>query len=216
MKIVLAFEGMDGAGKSSLASFTRRLCQDSNQSCTLVGRRGTYADPVVARLTKLLQEGATQLTPHADISVRVAREYQRAYLAASAPADVVVLDRFVLSILSLARIQGHEIKPVHGLLKDVAARAHLFATVFVHCPFETASERVQERTAGLLSRGQKSQRFLRRLAELLEDDFERGLLTGQQWPVDNSHSLEEAQEQLAAYLLPHLRKDAGQPTAPAK
>src|SRR5207245_743511 len=106
MKIVLAFEGMDGSGKTSLAVFTRKLCEQHNQRYTLLGRREAYASPLVGRLTGLLHEEAANLVPQADIAVRLAREYQRAALAAAAPSGVVVLDRFVLSLLSLARFHG--------------------------------------------------------------------------------------------------------------
>ena len=61
MKIVLAFEGMDGSGKTSLALFTRELCEEHNQRYTLLGRREAYASPLVGRLTGLLHEEAANL-----------------------------------------------------------------------------------------------------------------------------------------------------------
>src|SRR5437588_8813120 len=106
MKIVLAFEGMDGSGKTSLAVFTSKLCEQHNQRYTLIGRRESYSSPLVGKLTGLLHEEAANLTPHADIAVRIAREYQRAALAAAVPSGIVVLDRFVLSLVALARFHG--------------------------------------------------------------------------------------------------------------
>jgi hypothetical protein len=46
------------------------------------------------------------------------------------------------------------------------------------------------------------------MAQYVQDDFEDGILTGQQWSVDNSRTLEEAEEQVADYLLPYLVKPA--------
>jgi hypothetical protein len=40
----------------------------------------------------------------------------------------------------------------------------------------------------------------------MEEDFQRGHLTGQQWRVDNSGSLEVAEAQVTAYLLPYFRQ----------
>ena len=47
---------------------------------------------------------------------------------------------------------------------------------------------------------------MRRMAQGMEEDFQRGILTGQQWLVENAQALELAQEQLAGYLLPYLQK----------
>jgi thymidylate kinase len=204
MKIVLAFEGIDGSGKSSLVRFTRALCEHHGHKFTAVGRSKSAASPLVGRLTQLIQEEMACLTPRADLFVRVARDYQRAYLAAVEPTGVVVLDRFVLSTLALARLRGQEVAPMVEVLKDVAERAHLSATVFVHCPFEVARRRVRKRETGVVPEGHPAEGILRRLPELMEQDFLEGLLTGKRWPVDNSGGLEEAERQVANYLLPLL------------
>ena len=46
----------------------------------------------------------------------------------------------------------------------------------------------------------------RAVAEFLQEDFQRGLLTGQQWIVDNSQTLQVAEDQLVHYLLPFFLK----------
>jgi thymidylate kinase len=206
MKIVLAFEGMDGSGKTSLAVFTRELCEEHNQRYTLLGRREAYASPLVGRLTGLLHEEAANLLPQADIAVRLAREYQRAALASAVPSGVVVLDRFVLSLLSLARFHGLDPEPVVRSLQDISARSGLHATVFVKCPFDMARNRVKERSQGFTVRPSRDERFLRRMAQGMEEDFQRGILTGQQWLVENAEALELAEEQLAGYLLPYFQR----------
>src|SRR5436309_11648604 len=110
MKIVLAIEGVDGAGKSSLAALVKRLCEQNGQPFTLVGRREGTANPLVGRLSRLLREEAG-LAPQAALLIRLAREHQRAQLAAAVPSGVVVLDRFVLSILALVRLHGIDLFP---------------------------------------------------------------------------------------------------------
>jgi thymidylate kinase len=203
MKIVLAFEGIDGSGKSSLADFARRLCARQGQPFTAVGRRAATASPLVGRLTRLLQEETAALTPRADVFLRVGREYQRASLAAQVIRGVVVLDRFVLSTLALARVRKLPIEPVLPILEDVAARGHLFATVFVKCPWQEACRRVRKRRPGPKGNGKPG--FERKIAQLLEEDFRNGILTRNQWLVDNARSLEAAEQQVADYLLPYLR-----------
>jgi thymidylate kinase len=206
MTLILAFEGTDGAGKSTLVGTTKDRCEQFGRRFTAVGRREASASPAVGRLSKVLHEDTFTMLPHADVFVRIAREYHRAALAAAVPSGVVVLDRFVLSILALARYYGHDVGAIESILKDIAARAHLFATVLVQCPFELAASRVQERDKGSMLRNFGDDRVHRRLGELIQEDFRRGLLTGQQWLVDGSGDLQQADEQLTAYLLPYLQK----------
>ena len=204
MKIVLAIEGLDGAGKSSLAALVKRLCEQHGQSFTLIGRREATAGVLVGRLSRLLRE-ETRLAPQAALLIRLAREHHRADLAAAVPDGVVVLDRFVLSVLALVRLNGLDLFPFRTLLKEVATRAHLHATLFARCPFEVARSREQERDQGQAVNLGHGMTLQRRLGEFLEDDFQSGVLTGQQWPVDNAGSLEAAEVQLEDYLLPYLQ-----------
>lgn len=216
MKLVLAFEGLDGAGKSSLALHARRLCAEHGRRCTAIGRRESYANALIGRLTRVLHEDALGLSPAGETLVRMAREQERGCLAARVGPGLVVVDRFVLSALALARLHGQDVEAVTRLLREVTLRADLFATVFVSCPFEAARARVKERTQGVPLRRSRDERFLRRLGEFLDEDFRRGLLTGQQWPVDNGGRLEVAQEQLAGYLVPYLERTRPEPpTEPA-
>jgi thymidylate kinase len=206
MKIVVAIEGVDGSGKSSLAQFIQQLCQQHGRSCSLIGRRAGFISPAILKVSDLLREEVRNLTPHADVFLRIAREFQRAHMATLAPQGVVVLDRFVLTVLSLARIYGHDVELITQFLRDIAARADLRATIFVHCPFEVAWTRAGNRGDGLSSNKRRGEKLLRRVAEFMVEDFHRGLLTGQQWPVDNSKEFKDCEEQVANYLIPYLEE----------
>jgi thymidylate kinase len=203
-KIVLALEGVDGSGKSSLVAFARKMCAQHGCPFTAIGRSAASANPLVGRLTRFLQEEATGMTPRADLFLRIARDYQRANLAAQVPEGIVVLDRFVLSTLVLARIRKLSIDPIQEILGDIAGRIHLYATILVECPLAEAWKRVQERPPEQGPRGPENERFRRLAAELLEEEFGRGILTAKRWRVDNSGSPEVAQEQMARYLEPYL------------
>ena len=87
----------------------------------------------------------------------------------------MVLDRFVLTILSLIRIHGQDAELLTPLLREITMRANLHATIFVQCPFETATSRVKGRRQRLPS-GSKSEILLRRVAGYLEEEFHRGAL----------------------------------------
>jgi thymidylate kinase len=213
-KLVVALEGMDGAGKSSLALFARKLCEQHGQPFTLIGRREAYANPLIGRLTRLLAEEAGGLSPSAETCVRLAREHERAALTAQAHPGIVVLDRFVLSCLALARFHGQDVEPLTSLLREITYRANLHATVLVRVPFETAWDRVKARRQMLGHRKPLDENQMRRMATILEEEFERGQLTGQQWIVDNARSIVSAEEQLANYLAVHFQKGRARAAAP--
>jgi thymidylate kinase len=206
MKIVVAMEGMDGAGKSSLARFIQRLCAERGLRCSRIGRRTGYVSPSVAKLTQLLGEETGNLTAPAEIFARMAREHQRAHLAASAPPGIILLDRFVLTILAMARVHGLDIDLLLPLLREMVSKADLHATIFVTCPFDMGWRRVEQRNKGLSSVLRRGERMFRRVAEFIEEDFHFGILTGKQWMVDNSRTLQEAERQVAMHLLPYLQE----------
>jgi thymidylate kinase len=211
-KIVLAIEGIDGSGKSSLVESLARLCAKHGQRFTQVGRRDGNISPAIARLTQFLVEETRHLTPQGDVFLRIAREYERAQQAALTQSGLVVLDRFVLSVLALARVNGPDVRLVEPPLREIAEHAGLFATMFVQCPFEVARRRVQERRPQTWKKKERTERILQRMADCMREDFRRGHLTGQQWLVDNSASFAAAEEQAAGYLLPFLN-GAHKPTA---
>jgi thymidylate kinase len=209
MKLVIAIEGVDGSGKSSLAQYIQRLCEEHGQTCSLIGRRAGHITPTIARLSQVLRDEVRHLTPQADVFLRVAREYQRAGAAACVAEGIVLLDRFVLTVLSLARVYGQDVDGLIPFLRDIAGQATLQATIFVHCPFEVAWHRVERRRPGSSLR-RRAQGMLRQVADFMVEDFQSGLLTGEQWPVDNSGPFEQGQEQVAHYLLPHFEAARGQ------
>jgi thymidylate kinase len=204
-KLVLAIEGPDGSGKSSLIRFIKDFVEQQGRTFTWVARRGPYASTEVERMTRVLKDEKKVLTPEADFLIRVARDCQRARLAAQAPPGVVLLDRFVINDLSMIRSAGLDPGPFLGLLQGIKTQGQVDATVLVRCPFELASARVNLRDRDLHVRESRTESFLRKMAVYLEEEFERGILTGLKWPVDNSHSLAGAEQEVTSYLLPYLR-----------
>jgi thymidylate kinase len=203
-KIVVAIEGIDGSGKSSLVESLARRCAEQGWDFAQIGRREGAISPAIARLTQFLVEETRHLTPQGDVFLRVAREYERAQQAALARSGLVVLDRFVLSVLALARVNGPNVSLIEPALHEIVARAGLFATMFIECPFDEARRRVQERRPKTWKKRERTELVLRRMAECMRAEFDRGLLTGRQWLIDNSASFAAAEEQAAGYLMPHL------------
>src|SRR5262245_12511898 len=54
-KLVLAIEGPDGSGKSSLIRFMKDYVEQHGRTFTWIARRGPYASPEVERMTLMLK-----------------------------------------------------------------------------------------------------------------------------------------------------------------
>jgi thymidylate kinase len=212
LKLVVAIEGIDGAGKSSLARHIETLCARHDRQCMRIRRRSAGA---IGQLTQVLREQASTLTPQADIFLRIARAYQQAQWAAQATASVVVLNRFALSIFAAARAYGLDPSRFLPLLKNLVQSADVQATILVTCPLEIAWSRVTRRNSGSSPIRTVTEKRLRRMARSLQKGFRHPLLTGQRWLVDNSKTPHESQQQLADYLVPYLtqRQPTAQPAA---
>ncbi len=204
MKTVIAIEGIDGSGKSSLARHIQALCQTRKVPCTRVGRRSGYVTPLIAKLTRMLGEETRNLTTRAEICLRLAREHQRARLVERAPDGIVVLNRYVITLLSLARLYECDSDFLREELGTLVRGARLDATLFIRCPFEDAWARVTERNPRLSHPKMRTKPLLHKVARFMEEDFERGFLTAAQWRVENTGTLQEAEQQVTALLEPYL------------
>ena len=177
MKTVICIEGADGSGKSTLAKLLIGECQSRGLRCQVIGRRTEDSSADIGRITALSQELDKEAPPEAGFHLRIAREYMRAEECRRSEADVVVLDRFVLSVLSRIRTDGTKVQPYIEHLKDIVRRANLAATVFCDCPFETAWKRVTDEVqtggrAALSPKEAKGEQYLRLLHESMSTDFE--------------------------------------------
>jgi thymidylate kinase len=205
MKIVVAVEGIDGSGKSSVAQLVEELCASHKQPFTRIGRRTGLVNPAITKLTHVLGRESSHLTAQAEMFVRLGREAQRAHLASTVSTGIVLLDRFVLSVLAVARFHNQDAEQIYKHLKQIMVRADLHATVLVECPLEVAWSRVLVRGGSRSGQSENSRRVMRRMAQYMEEDYRRGNLTGRQWPIDNAGSLAGTAEQLADYLVPYFR-----------
>lgn len=212
MTYAIAIEGGDGAGKSTLCSYIADLCQKFELSYVVVGREAENASAAVGEISYLLSSvddrGRTLLTPNADLHIRLAREYQRINLALSYAKDVLVFDRFVLSVFAAATINQVLDSLTQPLLIDLIMKVHLQSTVYCDCPFDVSWKRVLQRAnAGIRPLSGKEAigpDYNRNLVNIMETEFNKGIITGKKWRVDTSSSIEQSKKHLDEYLLPVL------------
>ena len=178
MKTVICIEGADGSGKSTLAKLLIGECESQGLRCQVIGRKAEDSSPDIARITALSQELDRDAPPEAGFHLRIAREYLRAEACRQSDANVVILDRFILSVLSRLRTDGTDAEPYIEHLKAIARRAELAATIFCECPFEIAWQRVNEevqrgRRLALSPKEAKGEAYLRLLHNSMQLDFEK-------------------------------------------
>ena len=178
MKTVICIEGADGSGKSTLAKLLIYECESRGLQCQVIGRRYGDSSPDIGRITALSQELDKEAPPEAGFHLRIAREYLRAEECRRAEVDVVILDRFILSVLSRLRTDGTDAGRYMEHLKEIALLAELAATILCDCPFEIAWQRVNAEVesgyrANLSPKEAKGEGYLRLLHKSMQTDFKQ-------------------------------------------
>ena len=205
MKIVICIEGADGSGKSRLSEELVKLCSERGLTSRVIGRKAVDATPAIGAITALSQDRRQTHkidSPDADIHLRLAREHLRAEECGRSSADIVVLDRFVLSVLSRVRINCLDDERLVSQLRGIAAKAELGATLYCECPFEVAWSRVTasvesgERES-LSPKEERGPEYLRALHDIMKDDFNELDWIGDKYAIDTASGIEIMRHQLS-------------------
>lgn len=204
MKIVICIEGADGSGKSRLSAELVELCDQRGLTSKVIGRKAADATPAIGAITALTQDLLRKHqvdSPEADIHLRLAREHLRAEECRRSSADIVVLDRFVLSVLSRVRVNRLADERLVSQLCDIAVKAELQATLYCECPFEVAWSRVMasvesgERES-LSPKEERGPEYLRELHEIMRADFNGLAWIGRKYAINTASGIEVMRHQL--------------------
>lgn len=215
MALVLAVEGGDGTGKTTLANSLKEICGYQGYRCQVIGKTIANSNQAVANITQLIREGKdtnsnSRLTPEADIYLRIAREYERVSLAQSSDADIVLFDRFVVSTMSWAYMADLHQRGIKQILINLATQVELKATIFCSCPFELAWERVMERARldvqALSPKEKRGHEYNRNLFRYLKQEFDLGEITEERLELDTTDALVKNKSRLANFVLPMLER----------
>ncbi|ORW26212.1 hypothetical protein AWC18_01395 [Mycolicibacter nonchromogenicus] len=154
--IVVAVEGYDGAGKTTLTRGLREAFESRGLSAIEVGRGAANSNAAISTLTdliKLSDGGEVPLDPSADVFVRLARTHERIKLILETSAELIILDRFVA--YDLSRLD-EQIRDSHKELFDLALkRFQLDLTIFLNAPFDLLWNRVLSRGVATMSAKEK-------------------------------------------------------------
>jgi thymidylate kinase len=193
LTFVVAVEGFDGSGKTSVSLDLARFVRGRGFTAQIVGKRALDSSTSVAALTRLIVRAEGGLLPFSvdgNFYLRLARLAERQ--AASARPDLLILDRWVLSEL------GQLADGQHERFLNLSRAADILAdlTIILDCPFPMAWERVRRRRRALTPRQRLG-------ADINERLSVRTSRLAQEWGarlspttvlVDSSRSLEEVTE----------------------
>ena len=196
---VIAIDGGDAVGKSSLADSVVEFCRERQVSCRVV-RRDRAA---VSAITDVIETYDGELVADAEISLRLARDFCRAQLARQAPEEVVVLDRFVLSTASVILAAGIPLEDYRSTLIRAVQHCELEATILVSSPFELAWQRLIARTAcgvPLSAKERRGKDYNRALTVFIDELLADEQLAKRQFRVMNDLDIGTAQYQLRQIL----------------
>ncbi len=208
-KYVLAVEGIDGSGKTTVVRGLATLCAARSIPYTLIGRRPDDASPVVSAFTDLLRTHGNEFSVETDLMVRVAREYQRAVEAAHVASGLVVLDRFVLSVLARAQAEQVLAIPVDLLLTRAIHMARLDGTLFIRCDFANAWARITRGAAPLAFKETRGEDYNRTFATQHDHVFRTSQLAASRIEVENSGELSALMQNVSQVMRHVLDKLAG-------
>lgn len=208
-KYVLAVEGIDGSGKTTVVKELAALCASRSIPFSLIGRRPDSAPPAVAAFTDLLRAHGSEFALETDLMVRIAREYQRAVEAARAVSGLVVLDRFVLSVLARAQAERLSHIPVTQTLTRAAHMARLDGTLFIRCEFAKAWARITSGTTPLAFKETRGEAYNESFAAQHEHVFRTSELAATRIEVDNSGELSALLRNVFRAMRPILDNLAG-------
>lgn len=144
--IIIAIDGFDGSGKTTLARGLVAELNGRRQTCQILGRREADSNATIAALTSLVlaSDGdSSPLSPDGSAHVRLARLYERAAMARKSSADVVLLDRWIPSDLS--RLPHGVVAQYLDMFRVAHRAAGVHLTLRLCLDFDTAWSRIASR-----------------------------------------------------------------------
>lgn len=196
---VLIFEGTDASGKTTLIEeFAKHLAENkiTHKIITRKDNENTHG------ISKIIQ--APEIEPISEVLLRCGREYIRYQELLDNNIRYFLLDRALLSIVSMIRIYQLDCKLFSNILYDLKSRLKSYGTVLCNPPFEAARKRMTERQikSGLhLSKKEaRGKDFNLEIYSILSQEFRKGDFTGHRLELDTHKlSIKDCVEKIIAF-----------------
>jgi dTMP kinase len=203
--ILIAIEGIDGSGKSSLA---KNLYQELlNQKYAVLLTKEPGGTPLGLQLRTIVQEKKVAVCPKAEFMLFAtdrAQHFHELIIPALTENKIIISDRMADSSLVY---QGYG----RGLDKDAINAVNNFVmngikphiTIYVKVPLSVATERIMKRNIALTSFEKEKEDFVAKLAygfDQLYKNREDVII------VDGNQTQEQVLQETLAKLLPWIQK----------
>ena len=192
---IVSIEGGDGSGKGTVIKSLQECLQERGVTTEVIGRDRDSAGELVGGITDLFKTCRPPERSPADFFLRIAREWERIDRAHASGADIVILDRGLLSIASRLSVFRVDIQNAFAVLTELFRHSKVDGTVFCHCPFEIAWGRVQERAVSgekaLSHKELLGTEVNKALFDAMAVEFSLGRLTGHQFRIDTGGTMQD-------------------------
>ncbi|THV41485.1 dTMP kinase [Glycomyces buryatensis] len=204
MSMVIAFEGSDGSGKTTLIELTAAILRAKGVEQQVVGK----SDGAETRLiTQLIQSPDLSYTTATEALLKLAREHQRFAYADRSP--VTLLDRGLVSIASVLNAQNIDLEPYRSQFNACLAEVEDYATVYCDISFDRSWERMTRRAretgAPLSKKELRGPEFNRDVHRSIERLCVESTISGPVYRVDTwSKSPEDSASEVATWICQRL------------
>ncbi|MEU2909198.1 hypothetical protein ACFYM3_15995 [Streptomyces massasporeus] len=147
MVFVLAVEGYDGAGKTTLVKNISAILAERRVDCTVIGRGAADSSTNIAAMTQVIKRsdgGFDRLSPCSDMFIRLARTHARIGIAQASGSQVVIFDRFIP--YDISRLDEGVSDVGRSLFRDTARAFPVDLTVYLSAEFDVLWGRVNSRS----------------------------------------------------------------------
>jgi dTMP kinase len=203
--ILIAIEGIDGSGKSSLA---KNLYQELlNQKYLVLLTKEPGGTPLGLQLRTIVQEKKVAVCPKAEFMLFAADRAQHFYeliVPALTHNKIVISDRMADSSLVYQGYgRGLDMNAINAVNNFVMNSIKPDITVYVKVPLAVATERIMKRNLELTSFEKEKEDFVSKLAngfDQLYKNREDVII------VDGNQTLEQVLQETLAELIPWIKK----------
>lgn len=205
--ILIAIEGIDGSGKSSLA---KNLYQELlNQKYAVLLTKEPGGTPLGLQLRTIVQEKKVAVCPKAEFMLFAtdrAQHFNDVIIPALNEGEIIISDRMADSSLVYQGYgRGLDMEAINAVNSFVMNGIKPSVTIYVKVPLSVATERIMKRNIALTSFEKEKEDFVAKLAYGFDQLYKN---RDDVIIVDGNQTQEQVLQETLAKLLPWIKKQA--------
>ncbi len=196
---VIIFEGTDGSGKSTLIKGLSSYFRKNNITFFVITKE---LNILTKKISTLIQD--SNLNCISEIFLRLAREFIKIEKIVKDEYDYYLLDRGILSIITMIKVNNLKISLFEHALKDLNAKLKNNGTVLCHPSFEISRNRTinRQKECGkeLTKKELKGYDYNKKIYTIFSEEFSSSEFINNKLLLDtNTLSVEESIEKIIEF-----------------